>query len=581
MTAITGVLRDASGAAVVDKRITAKLVASSTLVLTPAGEIIERASTTSASDGSWSLTLTPVSTLAYPDGAYYRIVVDGFRWDVTVPDSGTYDVAAVLVTDPPAQPDLGLTPTVADARYLRQSENLDDLDDPTIARTNLGLGTAATRDVGTSSGQVAAGDAPAAAVTAHVAASDPHGDRAYAAGIVGTEAGLRASGDSAAVASAAADATSKANAAQAAAVQRANHTGTQLASTVSDFDTQVRTSRLDQMATPTGSVALGSQKITGLANGSAATDAAAVGQAALRTNDLSDLASASTARTNLGLGTSATKTAVDVREYTSSQAGISTPAGILGAWVTLIGGGGGGGSGRRGAAGTVRCGGGGGGGGGIHSNVWVPAAAFGAAYSITIGAGGSGGAARTANDTDGANGGAGAATSATTGTLTLITPATGAAGGGSATAGTSGGGGFPAGGNGGAASGTGLAGGSSAGVTGTIVGTVGGGAGGGVTSGDSPNNGGAGSGLTYYSLGVGTGGVVGGSSPAAGGTTGIGTPASGSGGGAASITAAAQAGAAGGAYGSGGGGGGASLNGNNSGAGGTGGPGFARLTFVY
>ena len=29
---------------------------------------------------------------------------------------------------------------------------------------------------------------------------------------------------------------------------RANHTGTQTASTVSDFDTQVRTSRLDQMA---------------------------------------------------------------------------------------------------------------------------------------------------------------------------------------------------------------------------------------------------------------------------------------------------------------------------------------------
>jgi hypothetical protein len=32
---------------------------------------------------------------------------------------------------------------------------------------------------------------------------------------------------------------------------RANHTGTQLAATVSDFDTQVRTSRLDQMAAPT------------------------------------------------------------------------------------------------------------------------------------------------------------------------------------------------------------------------------------------------------------------------------------------------------------------------------------------
>ncbi len=54
---------------------------------------------------------------------------------------------------------------------------------------------------------------------------------------------------------------------------RANHTGTQLASTVSDFDTQVRTSRLDQMATPTAGVAMGSQKLTGLADGTAATDA--------------------------------------------------------------------------------------------------------------------------------------------------------------------------------------------------------------------------------------------------------------------------------------------------------------------
>lgn len=35
---------------------------------------------------------------------------------------------------------------------------------------------------------------------------------------------------------------------------RANHTGTQLAATVSDFDTQVRTSRLDQMAAAGASV---------------------------------------------------------------------------------------------------------------------------------------------------------------------------------------------------------------------------------------------------------------------------------------------------------------------------------------
>jgi hypothetical protein len=55
---------------------------------------------------------------------------------------------------------------------------------------------------------------------------------------------------------------------------RANHTGTQTASTVSDFDTQVRTSRLDQMAAPTGSVSVNSQKITSLATPTVNTDAA-------------------------------------------------------------------------------------------------------------------------------------------------------------------------------------------------------------------------------------------------------------------------------------------------------------------
>jgi hypothetical protein len=58
---------------------------------------------------------------------------------------------------------------------------------------------------------------------------------------------------------------------------RANHTGTQTASTVSDFDTQVRTSRLDQMAAPTGSVSLNSQKITNLATPTNSGDAVSLG----------------------------------------------------------------------------------------------------------------------------------------------------------------------------------------------------------------------------------------------------------------------------------------------------------------
>ena len=55
---------------------------------------------------------------------------------------------------------------------------------------------------------------------------------------------------------------------------RANHTGTQTAATISDFDTQVRTSRLDQMAAPTASVGFGSQRITSLAAPTGANDAA-------------------------------------------------------------------------------------------------------------------------------------------------------------------------------------------------------------------------------------------------------------------------------------------------------------------
>lgn len=43
---------------------------------------------------------------------------------------------------------------------------------------------------------------------------------------------------------------------------------------ISGFDTQVRTNRLDQMATPTASVAMGSQKITGLLAATSSTDAA-------------------------------------------------------------------------------------------------------------------------------------------------------------------------------------------------------------------------------------------------------------------------------------------------------------------
>lgn len=55
---------------------------------------------------------------------------------------------------------------------------------------------------------------------------------------------------------------------------RANHTGTQTASTISDFNSAVQLNRLDQLAAPTASVSLNSQKITNLLDPTSPQDAA-------------------------------------------------------------------------------------------------------------------------------------------------------------------------------------------------------------------------------------------------------------------------------------------------------------------
>lgn len=51
-----------------------------------------------------------------------------------------------------------LTQETGDKRYLRQTQNLADLNDTEEARDNLGLGNSATRDVGTTKGTVAVGN---------------------------------------------------------------------------------------------------------------------------------------------------------------------------------------------------------------------------------------------------------------------------------------------------------------------------------------------------------------------------------------------------------------------------------------
>jgi hypothetical protein len=55
---------------------------------------------------------------------------------------------------------------------------------------------------------------------------------------------------------------------------RANHTGTQLASTISNFDTQVRTSTLNQMTAPTADLSINTHKLTSVVDPTSAQDAA-------------------------------------------------------------------------------------------------------------------------------------------------------------------------------------------------------------------------------------------------------------------------------------------------------------------
>ena len=85
--------------------------------------------------------------------------------------------------------------------------------------------------------------------------------------------------------------------------------------------------RLDQVNNPTTSLSLNAQKITNLANGSSAQDAAAFGQiptsassigGLLASNNLSDATNSSTARNNIGASQGLTPVAVKTGAYTAS-----------------------------------------------------------------------------------------------------------------------------------------------------------------------------------------------------------------------------------------------------------------------
>ena len=119
----------------------------------------------------------------------------------------------------------------AQASSLQKASNLSDLVSASTARTNLGLGTAATQN---STAFDAAGAAAAVLSTSLQKASNL--SDLTSASTARTNLGL---GTAATQNSTAFDASGAASSAQAYAIQRANHTGTQLAATISDFASSV------------------------------------------------------------------------------------------------------------------------------------------------------------------------------------------------------------------------------------------------------------------------------------------------------------------------------------------------------
>lgn len=103
----------------------------------------------------------------------------------------------------------------------------------------------------------------------------------------------------------------------------ANSTGTITSAKVSDFDAQVRNARLDQLALPTSALNLNGQKITGLAAGSAATDAVNKGQL----DAVSAIASAAASGVALKLPVRAVSTTNITLSGTQTIDGVSLVAG--------------------------------------------------------------------------------------------------------------------------------------------------------------------------------------------------------------------------------------------------------------
>ena len=179
-------------------------------------------------------------------------------------------VTAPLTTTGTATPTLGISAATTGAAGSMSSGDKSKLDGIAASATNTPLSSTLPAAIGTAAIGVGTTVARADHVHAH---GNQAGGTLHADVIAAGASGFMSGSDKTKLDGVASGAT--ANSTDATLLARANHTGTQAASTISNFDTQVRTSSLNQMTAPTAAVSMNSQKITNLGAPTAASNDAA------------------------------------------------------------------------------------------------------------------------------------------------------------------------------------------------------------------------------------------------------------------------------------------------------------------
>jgi hypothetical protein len=199
---VTGVIRDPAGNGV-RGTVTVSLIAGTVADpgYTTDGVILSTTNVAADEDGEWTITLVSNDDIE-PTGTYYEVLQRGagspliYRSLINVPDgAGPYALPAILVDapDPPAAVGIAVTQlgvpggvATLDVDGFVPLSQLGNVEGGTaattvVAETTFGLASAVGDDTPYARQDHAHGT-PANPVTAHVAASDPHGDRAYTDG---------------------------------------------------------------------------------------------------------------------------------------------------------------------------------------------------------------------------------------------------------------------------------------------------------------------------------------------------------------------------------------------------------------